>query len=106
MEQNLRLTNVFDLLVKTRGKKKEMISNHSESVAVRAKAIYAERLQSELESKYRDKYVAIEPSSGDHFIADSFGQAVAEARSAHPNQISFVIRIGHRAAIHMGAMSN
>ena len=82
-----------------------MISSHTTQVAERAKAIYGERLQAELEAAHPNAYVAIEPESGEHFLADSFGRAVAAARSAHPEQISFVIRIGHAAAIHLGELN-
>ena len=64
------------------------------------------QLQAELEATHPDRYVAIEPESGEHFLADSFGGAVAAARAAHPDRISFVIRIGHPAAIHLGGVTN
>jgi hypothetical protein len=83
-----------------------MISSHSIDVAARAKAIYSQRLQAELEVAHRDSYVAIEPESGEHFVADSFGEAVATARATHPDRISFVIHIGHQAAIHLGGLTN
>jgi hypothetical protein len=83
-----------------------MISSHSTKVAERAKAIYGGPLQAKLEAAHRDSYVAIEPESGEHFIADSFGAAVAAARAAHPDRISFVIHIGHQAAIHLGGLTN
>ena len=83
-----------------------MISKHSKTVAERAKTIYAERMQRELEAEHRDRYVAIEPDSGDYFLADSFSDAVAESRAAHPDRIAFVIWIGHDAAIHIGGMQN
>ena len=82
-----------------------MISSHTVDVAERAKAIYGLRLQAELETAHPDSYVAIEPESGEHFLADSFGGAVAASRSAYPDRIAFVIRIGHPAAIHLGRMS-
>lgn len=82
-----------------------MISSHTMQVAERAKTIYREQLQTALEAAHRNEYVAIEPESGEHFLADSFGQAVAAAREAHPDRISFVIRIGHPAAIHLGGMT-
>ncbi|MCE9530487.1 MAG: hypothetical protein K8T89_05060 [Planctomycetes bacterium] len=82
-----------------------MISSHTADVAERAKAIYARRLQAELEATHPNGYVAIEPESGEHFLADSFGRAVAAARSAYPDRISFVIRIGHPAAIHLGGLT-
>jgi hypothetical protein len=83
-----------------------MISEHSKNVAEKAKLIYVERLQKELEAHHLNRFVAIEPESGDHFIADSFSDAVANARQAHPTRISFVIRVGHDAAIHIGGISN
>ena len=82
-----------------------MISDHSKSVAETAKRIYAERLRSQLEAEHLNRFVAIEPESGDHFIADSFSQAVANARKAYPDRISFVIRVGHEAAIHIGGIA-
>jgi hypothetical protein len=83
-----------------------MISSHTTQVAERAKAIYRERLMGDLEAAHMDGYVAIEPESGEHFVADSFGEAVAAARTAHPDRISFVIHIGHGAAIHVGGWTN
>jgi hypothetical protein len=82
-----------------------MISNHTTHVAELAKAIYGRRLQAELEAAHPNAYVAIEPESGEHFLADSFGRAVAAARAAHPDRISFVIRIGHAAALHLGGLT-
>jgi hypothetical protein len=80
-----------------------MVSEHSMTVAQRAKSIYFGRLQSHLMAEHSNEYVAIEPDSGDFFVAHSFSDAVRNARAAHPNRISFVIRIGHEAAIHIGA---
>jgi hypothetical protein len=83
-----------------------MVSQHSVSVAERAKSVYEERLRENLESKHPHKFVAIEPDSGDFFIGSTYGQSVMAAREAHPDRISFVIRIGHEAAIHLGAITN
>ena len=83
-----------------------MVSKHSSAVAEKAKRIYEERLRAELEPKHRDKFVAIEPDSGDYFVGSTYGESVMAARNAHPKRISFVIRIGHEAAIHLGAMTN
>ncbi|MCY2990277.1 MAG: hypothetical protein NTY19_20735 [Planctomycetota bacterium] len=80
-----------------------MVSERSRTVAQRAKKIYADGLQLRLMEEHPNEYVAIEPDSGDFFVADSFGQAVRDARTAHPDRISFVIRIGHDAALHIGA---
>ena len=83
-----------------------MISEESQSVAERAKRIYADRLQSQLEAEHPDGHVAIEPNSGDFFLGDSFGEAVRAARDAYPTRISFVIRIGHEAAVHLGGVTS
>lgn len=81
-----------------------MISEHSENIAARAKEIYSSRLRQILEARHSDRFVAIEPDSGEYFLGDTFSQAVAEARAAYPERISFVIRVGHPAALHMGGV--
>ncbi|MBP86184.1 MAG: hypothetical protein CMJ64_05630 [Planctomycetaceae bacterium] len=81
-----------------------MISEHSQNVARRAKAIYAEKLQAQLESDHPNQFVAIESESEEYFVAESFSNAVAAARKAYPDRISFVIRIGHDAALHLGGV--
>lgn len=83
-----------------------MISSHTAQVAERAKAIYRQRLQAELDPAHAGSYVAIEPESGQHFLADSFSGAVAAARATHPDRISFVIRVGHPATIHLGGAAH
>jgi hypothetical protein len=83
-----------------------MVSAHTQQVADRAKALYADRLQVELEAHHLGRYVAIEPESGEYFLADSFGDAVADARNSHPQRISFVIRIGYDAALHLGGLAH
>ena len=82
-----------------------MISEHSQNVAKRAKSIYIEKLQSQLETKHPNQFVAIEPESEDYFTAESFSKAVAAARTAYPDRISFVIRIGHEAVLHIGGVA-
>lgn len=81
-----------------------MISENSQNVARRAKAIYAAKLQAQLESEHPNQFVAIEPESAEFFVVESFSNAVAAARKVHPDRISFVIRIGHEAALHLGGV--
>jgi hypothetical protein len=57
-----------------------------------------------LEAAHPDRFVAIEPESGQYFLADSFAEAVAATRAARNDRISFVIRIGHPTAIHLGEL--
>ena len=81
-----------------------MVSPKTKSVIDRAKQLYTEKLQEKLEAECIDQFVAIEPESGDHFIADTFDAAVKAARKAYPTRISYTMQIGHRAAFHIGVM--
>jgi hypothetical protein len=73
------------------------------SIAAKAKQIYEGELKVQLETKHRDKFVAIEPESKSYFVGDSFIDAALASKQAHPDRKSFVIRIGHDAAFHLGA---
>jgi hypothetical protein len=79
-----------------------MVSAQTQSVAERAKRIYDERLRADLETHHRDQFVAIEPESGDHFLADTLDGAVRAALAEHPARLSHVVRVGHPAALHLG----
>jgi hypothetical protein len=82
----------------------DMVSADTKAVIERAKRIYAEQLQAVLEPHERNRFVAIEPESGEYFLADTFDEAVQSARAKHPSRLSHTIRIGHRAAFHLGGM--
>ena len=73
------------------------------SIADAAKRLYEDELRESLESQHRDKYVAIEPKSKSHFIGSTFLDAAIDAKKAYPDRTSFVLRIGHEAAFHIGA---
>ncbi len=79
-----------------------MTAAQTRSLVDRAKLIYDERLRSALEPDHAGRYVAVEPDSGDHFLADSFDGAVRAARTAHPTRLAHVMRVGHPAALHHG----
>jgi hypothetical protein len=81
-----------------------MVSDETKSVIDRAKAIYAKQLQADLESRHLDRFVAIEPESGEYFLGDTFDEAVKSARTKYPSRLSHTIRIGHRAAFHIGGV--
>ena len=80
-----------------------MVSEHSKSVIAAAKELYAHHRES-LEKQHRNRYVAIEPESGDFFLGDTFDEAVEAAVKAHPDRITHTIRIGHDVAFHIGLM--
>ena len=79
-----------------------MVSEHTRSVAERAKRIYDVRLRAALEAGHAGRFVAVEPESGDHFVADTLDGAADAAQAAHPDRRSHVIRVGHAAALHIG----
>ena len=81
-----------------------MVSAETRGVIDRAKRIYAEQLQAALEPQQRHRFVAIEPESGEYFVADTFDEAVKLARAKHPSRLSYTLRIGHHAAFHLGGM--
>jgi hypothetical protein len=83
-----------------------MIADRNRMIADSAKAIYAAGLGRRLEAEHPNRFVAIEPQSADYFVGETFSKAVQAARQAHPDRISFVIRIGHEAALHLGGMSD
>ena len=74
-----------------------------ESIAKKAKEVYEEDLRERLEARHRDEFVAIEPASRSYFLGNTFIAAALAAREAFPGRKSFVIRIGHEAAFHLGA---
>jgi hypothetical protein len=82
-----------------------MISSDTKEVIARARQIYASQLQVTLEAQHLDRFVAIEPESGEYFLADTFDEAVKAARAKFPSRLSHTIRIGHRAAFHLGGAS-
>lgn len=82
-----------------------MVSADTRAIIERAKRLYAEQLQGVLEPQHRDRFVAIEPESGEYFLGDTFAQAVQAARAKHPARLSHTIRIGHRAALFIGTCS-
>jgi len=79
-----------------------MVSAETKSVIDRAKQIYANQLQTDLESQHMDRFVAIEPESGEYFLGDTFDEAVKSARTKYRSRLSHTIRIGHPAAFHIG----
>ena len=79
-----------------------MVPAETRSVIDRAKQIYANQLPTDLESQHVDRFVAIEPESGEYFLGDTFDEAVKSSKTKYPSRLSHTIRIGHRTAFHIG----
>lgn len=80
-----------------------MLTPQDRDVMQRAERLYEERLKAELEKTHLHAFVVIEPQSGDYFLGQTLGEAAEAARAAHPGRPAHIMRVGHRAAIHMGA---
>jgi hypothetical protein len=78
--------------------------SESQSVADKAQRLYDEVLKEELEIAHMDSFCAIEPESGDYFLGKTFSEAMGAARKAHPDRPPYCVRIGHRAALHLGVL--
>lgn len=48
--------------------------------------------------RHKGRIAAIEPRSGEYFIADSTMAALDLARAAQPDAIFYIVRIGHKTA--------
>ncbi len=49
-----------------------------------------------------DKFVAIEPESGDYFLGKTLSEAIGAARRSYPDRLAHVMRVGHKTALHFG----
>lgn len=68
----------------------------------KAEEVYANQLRAVLEPEHVDKFVAIEPESGDYFLGRTLSEAMGAARQTHPDRLAHAMRVGHRAALHFG----
>ncbi len=71
----------------------------------RAEGIYRQRLKATLEKTHPAYFVAIEPESGEHYLGHTLSEAVEEAHKAHPQRLTYVLRVGDETAIHIGQWS-
>lgn len=83
-----------------------MASNQTDDVVRRAKRLYEDTLRETLERTHMNDFVAIEPASGDYFFGKTLSETIQASRTAHPDRLAFGMRVGHSAAIHIGAMNS
>jgi hypothetical protein len=81
-----------------------MTTPQTKAIIDAAKNIYDSRLRVQLEQSDSGRYLAIEPTSGEHFLADTFDNAVNAALERYPDRLTHTIRIGHAAAMHLGVL--
>jgi len=71
---------------------------NTHDLARRGQAIF-ERISPLLEAEHRGKFIAIEPDSGDYFIATRGMEAIDTGRAKHPDKLFYLARIGFPAAV-------
>jgi len=82
-----------------------MANRKTLDIARRATELYDRDLKSQLEADHPHQFVAIEPESGDYYLGETLSAAILAARAAHPDRISFALRVGHASAVHLGVLS-
>ncbi len=83
-----------------------MLSDEAKLVAAKAKKLYDEKFRANLEISHHGAFVCIEPESGAYFVGNTFDDAVNQAIDAYPHRLTHTLRIGHKAALHLGAMNH
>ncbi|MEW6210087.1 MAG: hypothetical protein AB1631_17100 [Acidobacteriota bacterium] len=73
-----------------------------EELAEQGQRIYEQRLKTELESRHAGRFVAIEAGTGSYFLGDTGAEALVSARSAMPDKLFYLIRIGQKSAHTIG----
>lgn len=79
-----------------------MIRENEESVAEAARKLYDDQLRGKLEPEHNDEFVAIEPVSGEYFLAPTLSEAIGASRSKYPDRLAHALRVGHKATVHFG----
>ena len=81
-----------------------MVSEQSIKLARQAQEVYQQRLRSKLEATNLGDFVAIDPQSGEFFLGQTLSEAIQAARTAHPDRLSFALRVGHQTTVHLGVL--
>jgi len=72
--------------------------------AARAKTLYELHWREALERTNLHDYLAIEPDTEQYFLGKSLTEAMVTAHKACPDKQIFGLRVGHRAAVHLGGL--
>ena len=79
-------------------KKMEKIRTiNKEELVEKGKEIYEKKLKDKLELEHKGEIVAIDVKSGDYFVGKDMTEADKKAREKHPNDVFYMVRVGHRA---------
>lgn len=71
-------------------------------IALRGEAIYKEKYQKDFETKYKDKFAAINVSTGEATVSEASEDAVRIALEKDPSGFFHLVRVGHPGAFEAG----
>ncbi len=86
---------------KTKPKRLSKADAEGERLCRRGNRLYQTKLKALLEPAYNGMFVAIEPDSGDYFLAERMAEAALAAERKHPDKLVFIARVGARTAVSM-----
>lgn len=69
----------------------------AKQVAEIGQRLYEDKLRQKLEVEYPGKFAAIDASSGNYFIGETFHQAIQKAQRMYPNKVFYTVKIGFPA---------
>ena len=75
----------------------------AQNVCQRARAVYQERIRPLVEPQHVDKFIAIEPDTGEFAFDEDLSTASRKLKERRPDSQTCILRIGHKAAIRMGS---
>lgn len=82
-----------------------MVPPETQELVRQGEELYERKLREQLEVAYWGQFVAIEPTSGDFFVARKLDEAIVAARNAHPDRLAYARRIGYPVAVEIGIFS-
>jgi len=74
----------------------------TQDIAERGEAIYKNKYQADLESKFHGQFAAINVQSEDVTLADTSDEAIRLALEKAPDGLFHLVRVGHKAAFEAG----
>jgi hypothetical protein len=74
-----------------------------EAFARQAEDYYARALRAKLEPKHRGEYLVLDVESGDYELDADEMAAIDRARGKHPDRLFYILRVGYRASVFIGA---
>ena len=83
-----------------------LAQRESSELARTATEYYDTELRADLEITHPNEFIAIEPQSRTYFFGRTLSDAIQAAKRAQPGRLSYVMRVGHRAAVEIGHLES